>query len=109
MSFDKAMMKAASELNESCPIMIDQDTRLDNAVVLPDNIFQFNYTLVNQTKSDIDIEQFTSRMTPKVTNSVKTNPNLEAYRDNSVTMSYYYKDQDGEFIVKISVTQEDYK
>ena len=29
-SFDKQMMKAASELNESCPIMVDTDTRFNH-------------------------------------------------------------------------------
>src|SRR5258706_10879123 len=55
-TFDKAMMKAASELNKTCPIMVDQDTRLDNAVTLPDNVFQYNYTLVNLDKSQVNID-----------------------------------------------------
>ncbi|PKP40928.1 MAG: hypothetical protein CVT95_13085, partial [Bacteroidetes bacterium HGW-Bacteroidetes-12] len=38
-SFDKTLMKTASELNEACPIMVDQVTRLDNAVSLPGKIF----------------------------------------------------------------------
>src|SRR3954451_22421489 len=41
-SFDKVMMTAASELNKTCPIMVDHDTRLDNAVALPDNAIQYN-------------------------------------------------------------------
>jgi len=49
-SFDKVMMKAASELNKTCPIMVDKETRLDNAVSLPGQIFQYNYTLVNMGK-----------------------------------------------------------
>ena len=55
-TFDKAMMEAASELNKTCPIMVDQDTRLDNAAVFPDNIFQYNYTLVNLDKSEVNID-----------------------------------------------------
>lgn len=39
-TFDKQIMKAASELNKTCPIMVDNDTRLDNAIALPDNVFQ---------------------------------------------------------------------
>ena len=46
-SFDAAMMEAANALNKTCPIMVDQDTRLDNAVAIPGNIFKYNYTLVN--------------------------------------------------------------
>jgi hypothetical protein len=39
-------MAAANELNKSCLMMVDQDTRLDNAVALPENVFQYNYTLI---------------------------------------------------------------
>ena len=39
-SLNKALVVAASELNENCPMMVDNETRLDNAVALPDNTFQ---------------------------------------------------------------------
>ena len=41
------MMAAASEINKTCPIMVDQYTQLDNALALPDNSFQYNYTLID--------------------------------------------------------------
>ena len=72
-SFDKAMMEAASELNKTCPIMVDQDTRLDNAVALPGNIFQYNYTLVNYEKSELNIDTVKKYIEPGLINSVKTN------------------------------------
>ncbi len=109
LTFDKAMMTAASELNESCPMMVDQETRLDNAVALPDNVFQYNYTLVNFTKEELDLEEFTAHMEPQITNNVKTNPDLKIYRDNQVTMKYYYKDKNGVFVAQFAVTYEDYK
>ena len=107
-SFDKAMMQAASELNKTCPIMVDRDTRLDNAVALPDNIFQYNYTLVNLDKSEVNIDTVKKYFEPGLINNVKTNPDLKAYRDNKVTMAYYYKDKNGEFVLKISVTPDLY-
>jgi hypothetical protein len=107
-SFDKAMMQAASELNKTCPIMIDKETRLDNALALPGNVFQYNYTLVNAIKDSIDIASFEEYMKPLITNMVKTNPDLKLYRDNEVTMTYYYKDMNGVFIAKISITKDLY-
>lgn len=107
-SFDKAMMEAASELNESCPIMVDQDTRLDNAVALPDNIFQYNYTLVNLDKSEVNIDTAKKYLEPGLINNVKTNPDLKAYRDNKVTMAYNYRDKNGVFVLKINVTPDLY-
>jgi hypothetical protein len=109
LTFDKAMMKAASELNESCPIMVDQDTRLDNAIAQVDNSFQYNYTLVNLTKTDIEIDGFTAFLEEQITTDVRTNPDLKIYRDNKVTMMYSYKDKNGEFVTKIVVTPEEYQ
>lgn len=56
-SFDKQMMQVASELNKTCPIMVDAETQLDNAVALPEKTFQYNYTLINMYKDSIDIEK----------------------------------------------------
>ena len=107
-SFDKAMMKAASELNEVCPMMVDADTRLDNAVALPPNSFQYNYTLVNLLKSDIDTEDFRAYMLPQLINNVKTNPDMSSFRKNMVTMIYVYKDELGEHVPKFTISPEEY-
>jgi hypothetical protein len=107
-SFDKAMMEAASELNKTCPIMVDQDTRLDNAAALPGNTFQYNYTLVNLDKSEVNIDTVKKYIEPQIINNVKTNPDLKAYRDNKVTMAYNYRDKNGTFVLKISVTPDMY-
>jgi hypothetical protein len=102
-TFDKAMMEAASELNKSCPITVDAETRLDNAVALPDNIFQYNYTLINYAREELDIEVVKSNIQPGIINNVKTNPDLSAYREHKVTIAYYYKDKNSDFLFKILV------
>jgi hypothetical protein len=107
-SFDKAMMEAASELNKTCPIMVDQDTRLDNALALPENIFQYNYTLVNLDKSEVNVDTVKKYVEPGLINNVKTNPDLKVYRDNKVTMAYNYRDKNGVFVLKINVTPDLY-
>lgn len=107
-TYDEAMMQAASELNKSCPIMIDQETRLDNTVALPGNVFQYNYTLVNMEKAAIDIALLENELTPRVINHVKTNPDMKIYRDHKTTMGYAYKDKNGEFLFKILITPDLY-
>ena len=108
-SFDQAMMQAASELNKSCPMMVDADTQLDNAIALPDNKFQYTYTLVNYAIDELDLEQLKANIEPSIVNNVRTNPDLKAYRDNEVTMVYAYKDKNSEHLLKIEVTPELYK
>ncbi|MEQ9375004.1 MAG: hypothetical protein RIG68_07505 [Imperialibacter sp.] len=107
-SYDQQMMSAASEINKSCPMMVDQETRLDNAVALPENVFQYNYTLVNMEKASTDASQLENYLKPILINNVKSNPDMKINRDNKTTMGYYYKDKNGEFLFKVLVTPDLY-
>ncbi|MEO6902126.1 MAG: hypothetical protein ABI315_03150 [Bacteroidia bacterium] len=107
--YDKAMMKIANEINKSCPVMVDSITRLDNAVALPGNVFQYNYTGINMVKESVDIEAMKNYLEPTTINFVKTNPDMQMVRDNKVTVNYYYKDKKGVYLFTISVTPEKYE
>lgn len=106
---DKTLMEMANKINSSCPIMIDYATRLDNTIALPDNVFQYNYTLVSMTKDSINIEELKAYLEPTITNYVKTIPDMQAIRDNNVTVNYFYKDKSGVYLFTISVKPEQYK
>ena len=108
-SFDKVMLKTASEINKSCPIMIDSETRLDNTITLPPKVFQYNYTLVNIEKKTVDITALKDYLEPNITNFVRTNPDMKFQRDNKVTINYYYQDKDRNYLFTISVTPEQYE
>ena len=108
-SFDKVMMQSASELNKTCPVMVDQYTRLDNAIALPGNTLQYNYTLVDILKGEVNTDTVKKYVEPGIINNVKTNPEMKIYRDNKTTFIYYYKDKNGEFVLKFSVTPDRYQ
>jgi len=108
-SFDKQMMQVASELNKTCPIMVDTETQLDNAVALPEKTFQYNYTLINMYKDSIDIERLEEYLKPVILNTIKTNPDLKSFRDNNVVMSYNYKDKNSTHVLKLIFTPDQYK
>jgi hypothetical protein len=108
-AFNKAMMETASEINKSCPIMIDNATRLDNAIAMPDNVFQYNYTLVNMVKDSVNIGELKNYLLPTITNFVKTNPDMKQIRENKMTVNYYYKDKAGIYLFTISVKPEQYE
>jgi hypothetical protein len=103
------MMAAASEINKTCPIMVDQYTRLDNVLAMPDNACQYNYTLVNIDKSEVNLDIVKKYIKPGLINNVKTSPDLKIYRDNKTTMVYNYRDKNGVFILKYSVTPDMYE
>jgi hypothetical protein len=108
-TFDKQMMQIASELNKSCPIMVDAETQLDNALALPDNTFQYNYTLVNMERVTVDISELENYLQPRILNNIKTNPDLKTFRDNDVIMAYNYKDRNGVHLFKLIFKPENYK
>jgi len=108
-SIDKVMLDVAVQMNESCPMMVDDETRLDNVVAMPGNIFQYNYTLIHVEKATADIDELTSYLQTSITNDVKTNPDLQIYRDNQTTMTYNYRDKNGKSLAVISVSPDDYE
>ena len=108
-TYNKAMMQIASELNKSCPIMVDAETRLDNTVALGGNVFQYNYTLVNIEKATADTAEMKKYLEPRVTNFVKTNPQMKIQRVQRTTINYFYKDKSGTYLFLISVTPDKYE
>jgi hypothetical protein len=107
--YDKEMMHIASELNKTCPIMIDAETRLDNSIALPPNTFQYNYTLVNIDKESVDTTIAKNTLEPTIINFVKTNPQMQYARDHKTTINYYYKDKNGMYLFIVSVPPKKYE
>ncbi len=108
-SVDTAIMEAASEINKSCPIMVDKDTRLDNVLAMPNNSLQYNYTLVNFEDNTIAVDELTDYLRPLIVNNIKTNPDMKWYKDNKVTFLYNYKNGEGVFILKLKVIPDEYE
>lgn len=108
-SYDKALHEAAAEVNKSCPVVLDQETRLDSAVVLPENIFQYNYTLIHKSKDLLNSDTVKKYLEPGIVSAVKTSPALKKFRDNKTTLAYHYSDSTGASLAEIRVTPEMYK
>ena len=109
LTMEEALIKIANEVNKNSPLMIDRDTRFDNAISLPDNIFQYNYTLVNMEKSAVDTVEIITYLTPILINNARTNPDMKAFLQSEVTLSYSYKDKNGNYLFKIFVTPSQYQ
>lgn len=108
-SFDEVLVKSADEINKTCPMMVDQYTRLDNANALPNNTFQYNYTLIENTVDEVNMDTVAKYMKPGIIHNVKTNPDLKLFRDNNVTLVYSYRDKNGAFVMKYNITPDLYK
>ncbi len=108
-SFEEEMKKAAIQVNQMCPMMVDDLTQLDSASVSGPTKFQYYYTLKGISKSDLDIGIFIKNIEPTLIAGVRDNPALKIYRDNKVTMIYTYFDKDSTLLTSISVTPAKYK
>lgn len=107
--FDKGMELVANEMNKSCPVMVDAETRLDNVEIIPGNIFQFNYTLVNTENGSIDTTQVKNYLEPVIIQNIKSSPQMTLQREHKTTMNFVYKDKNGAYLFQISVAPEKYR
>lgn len=106
---DKAMMAMASEINKSCPFMVDAETRLDNSIVISKNTLQYNYTLINVEIANVNPAEIKEQMEPYLFEMVKNNPQMEVLRKLKTTINYNYKDKAGKFLFMVSVTPDKYE
>lgn len=107
-TISKELVAMSVEINKNCPYMLDSFTRLDNTIILPGNIIQYNYTIVT-VKDSLDVADMKQRMEPNIVNTVRTHPEMQQLRDLQTTMKYDYKDITGVFLFSISVTPDMYK
>ena len=108
-SIDKQLAEIASEINKTCPMNIDEYTTLKNVVALPNKTVQYNYILVGITKSEVKLDTVKKYVFPAVLQNAKTNPGMKLFRDNKVTLNYYYSDKNGEFVTQYSIDPEVYE
>jgi hypothetical protein len=105
--FHKIMKHTAAELNKTCPQQVDKDTRLDSASVHINKTFRYNYTL-QFPKDSIEVEMLVLSVKPLMVNNVKTNPDLQLFRDNDVIFEYYFRDMNEDFLTRIEIAPEEY-
>ncbi len=108
-SIDKQLSEIANEMNKTCPINVDESTTLKNVVALTNKTIQYNYVLVGITKAEVEIDTIKKYVFPGILQNVKTNPELKLFRDNKVSLKYYYVDKNGEFIADYIVKPEMYE
>lgn len=102
------LKEIAKELNKTCPIVVDSDTRLDSATTPTLNVFQYNYTLVKIEKASIYIDEIRKYLEPQLVRNTVTNPDFKLFRENKVTLSFNYLDKNGDHVITIDVTPDKY-
>ncbi len=106
--FNEFMLETAKNINEDCPKMIDEHTRLDDVLAMPPNELVYNYTLVNIDMDDVNMNNVLPSLEAMLLKTVKENNDFKIFRENRTTITYRYFDKEGLFMVKIDVTPEKY-
>jgi hypothetical protein len=103
-SVGKELSALVTKYDAACPIMISNDIRMESVNVLPNNTVQYDFTLVNVQKESINVAALKKAVEKEILTISKTNPSLEAFRDNNSTVIYNYKDRDQKDLFKIVLT-----
>jgi len=107
--FEGQMVEIADELNRACPIMVDNETRLDSASTQSNKTFQYHYTLINMEKDSVDITELEDYLEPIILHNLRTSSDLKVFRNNNVTMTYQYQDMNEAFLFELVFLPEQYK
>jgi hypothetical protein len=106
---DREVIRFVKGMNKTCPSMIDPETRLDKVLTFGTYNLQFNYTLVNQVKDSLPIENLKRYMEPVILEKIKNSGTLRKFLDKNLTWIYSYNDMKGEFIFKVTYTPEQFR
>jgi hypothetical protein len=101
------LQQSADEWSKEAPLMVDEATRLDCVSVGVGDELDFNYTLVQISIDDIDVDEFTETMTPHLRDVYMNNPQMEWFREHGIIHNHIYRDQDGVLIASISIGGEE--
>jgi len=106
--FNEFMLQTSKNINEDCPKMIDEHTRLDEVLAMPPNQLVYNYTLVNIDMDDVSMNNVVPSLEAMLLKTVKESNEFDIFRANKTTITYRYFDKEGMFMVKIDITPEKY-
>ena len=104
---EKDLREMAQKYNDQAPFMKDETTRFDSISIHPNRTMQYNLTMTNLIKEDVDIDYF-EEQTPIVAEQLKASLPEKAKKDR-VTFIYSYNDKDGIFVHKITITPDMYQ
>ncbi|WP_268846996.1 hypothetical protein [Flavobacterium aestivum] len=107
-SVGKELTALVENYNKACPMMISNDIRMESVNTLPHNTVQYDFTLVRVQKESIKVEDLKKSVEKEIMAGSKTNPSLEAFRDNNSTVIYNYMDSNQKELFKIVLTPDMY-
>ena len=106
---EQALIDASNQMNATCPLVIDEATRLDSTAAGPGKRFTYLYTITSDDLESIIDPTFLADMRLNLTNSIRTSSDMKYMREQEVTLVYIYRNEDGEELARLEFGPEDYK
>ena len=98
---------AANEINQKCPMMIDEETRLDRASVGPGPRAVYHLTLPNYKSNDIDPSLIRTKVRPEVVEKVCNSEKMKKSLQLGGIYVYSYHGNDAVKIASFEVDRSD--
>ena len=92
----------AKIMNKQLPIMVDDDTRFDQAVSEGEK-FQYQYTLVNYKADELDGAKLKGILQGQLLKQTCTSRNLKSLIKRGTTISYYYAGKDKKKVMSVDI------
>ena len=95
-------------VNQRLPLIIDQHTRLDSTVALPNRTLLLQHTLLNLDFQKTNFELLKSEMKQRLINQTKTKPEMRPILNHQVVMISAYNDESGSELFRVTISPQDY-
>jgi hypothetical protein len=104
---EQKIQDASNLLNKSLPRTLDEYTRQDTTAAGPGRKLTNFYTLIKIVPGIRDGEYINKTIRPITVSTYCSDPGMEFFRKNSVTVTYSYRDANGKFVSRFDVGTRD--
>lgn len=108
LSNDNTIAERAEIMNKDCPFTIDSNTRLDSVSSPENNVLRQNYTLLKDSKAEIDTQAFGNIFKPELKKNLQKANQTEFFKKYNTKLVYRFYDKDRNFITDIILNSNEY-
>ena len=108
-SIADVLKSTVEKINKSCPVFIDEATRLDSTVYIPEKTIMYCYTITDDSITLSDSTRISEYLLPVIIENIKEDKEMKYFTDNNVTLMYNYRLFNKTEFIELTVTPERYK
>lgn len=93
------------QYEDQLPTMVDADTRLDRVQFIEPETIRFQYTLVNYSREELDLDDIREAMVSVHRDQTCNWPTLKQLLEKGAVVSYLYEGKNGASLFTVDVTE----